>query len=279
MLKSFKYMMLGLQFFVKSWITIVKAAFAPILTGGTNMIPIWQENFTVRFSDVDRSNRITLAAVFDYFQEAAINHAEELGVGREAMANTGVAWILSRITARIERRPHFGEKITVRTWPRGAEKLFVVRDYDIFDANSGVLLAKGRSNWLVVDIQKRHPLRPNTVMDKLPLNEGLDALPNRVINLETRGELVQTGERYALYSDIDLNDHVNNTRYVQWIQDGAAASLLESAERLRLDVAYLQEIKLGECTELWQTALGEGVFAFEGRQSGIAVFRSELHIG
>jgi acyl-ACP thioesterase len=272
-------MMLGLRYYAKSGITTVKAAFVPTLTGGTNMIPIWQESFTVRFSDIDRSDRLTLAAVFDYFQDAAINHADALGVGREAMSKTGVVWILSRITTRIERRPHFGEKITVRTWPRGSEKLFAVRDYDILDTNSGVVLARGRSNWLVVDIQKRRPLRPNTVMDKLPLNDGLDAFPNRVVNLETREGLVKTGERYALYSDIDFNGHVNNTRYVQWIQDSAVSGILEGAERLRLDVAYLQEVKPDECTELWQTALGEGAVAFEGRRSESAVFRSELYIG
>jgi acyl-CoA thioesterase FadM len=170
------------------------------------------------------------------------------------MEQTGVAWILSRITARIERRPHYGDKLTVQTWPRGAEKLFAVRDCAILD-EAGEILARARSNWLIVDLEKRRPLRPQLTMGRFPLNEGLDMVNERVISLEPREGLVKTGERRALYSDIDYYGHVNNARYAQWIQDSVEPGLLEQAETLRLDIVYLQEIKLGETIELWQLPL------------------------
>ncbi|MDR2418456.1 MAG: acyl-ACP thioesterase [Treponema sp.] len=271
------------------------------------MIPIWQENITARFADVDHSNRLTLAAVFDYFQEASIKHAGTLGVGIEAMKQTGVAWILSRITVRIERRPRYGDKLTVQTWPRGAEKLFAVRDCSILD-DSGAILARARSNWLIVDLEKRRPLRPHLTMEHLPLNEGIDMVSERVINLEPREGMTKTGERRALYSDIDYYGHVNNARYAQWIQDSVDPELLEYAETLRLDIVYLQEIKLGETIELWQLppqtpltpmpvaeardaqhcgqASNAPAFVFEGRRNGAdttslkqeAVFRAELYL-
>ncbi|MDR3020373.1 MAG: hypothetical protein LBU66_05665, partial [Treponema sp.] len=76
------------------------------------IIDIWQETFPVRFGATDRSNRLTLNAVFQFFQEAAICHAENLGVGREEMARTGQAWILSRMSVLVERRPDYCETIT-----------------------------------------------------------------------------------------------------------------------------------------------------------------------
>ncbi|MDR1400084.1 MAG: acyl-ACP thioesterase [Treponema sp.] len=271
------------------------------------MIPIWQEKITVRFADVDHSDRLTLAAAFDYFQEASIKHAGALGVGIEAMKQTGVAWILSRITVRIECRPRYGDKLTVQTWPRGAEKLFAVRDCAILD-EAGAILARARSNWLIVDLEKRRPLRPHITMERLPLNQGIDMVSERIINLEPREGMTKIGERRALYSDIDYYGHVNNARYAQWIQDSVVPELLEHAETLRLDIVYLQEIKLGETIELWhlplQTPLtpmpvietweaqpGEQAskataFAFEGRRNGPdptslkqeAVFRAELYL-
>ncbi|MDR0636435.1 MAG: acyl-ACP thioesterase [Treponema sp.] len=271
------------------------------------MIPIWQENITARFADVDHSNRLTLAAAFDYFQEASIKHAGSLGVGIEAMKQTGVAWILSRITVRIERRPHYGDKLTVQTWPRGAEKLFAVRDCAILDENDAIL-AQARSNWLIVDLEKRRPLRPHLTMERLPVNEGLDMVSERIINLEPREGMTKTGERRALYSDIDYYGHVNNARYAQWIQDSVEPELLEQAETLRLDIMYLQEIKLGETIELWRLPLQTPLtlmpetearevqrceqatmtpaFAFEGRRNRSdaaslkqeTVFRAELSL-
>jgi acyl-ACP thioesterase len=248
---------------------------------------IWQETVSVRFGNIDRSDRLTLASVFDFFQEAAISHAEALGVGRDAMGLAKQGWVLSRISVVLERRPRMGETITVRTWPRGWEKLFALRDYDIRDA-SDTPIVRGRSGWLILDIEKRRPLRPQAAMADLPLNEGLDALPGGGAGLAARDSLLRAGERRAAYSDIDYNGHVNNTRYVRWIQDITEPEILEKAGRMRLDINYLSEIRLGETVELWTAPLagpdgksdpGAGLAAaYEGRrqEDGQAAFRAEL---
>jgi acyl-ACP thioesterase len=223
---------------------------------------------------------LTLAAAFDYFQEASINHAEILGVGRESMAQGGQGWMLSRMSVLVERRPKFRETVTVRSWPRGWEKLFALRDYDIRD-ESDTPIVRARSCWLIIDLEKRRPLRPQAVMDTLPLNEGLDALPSGAAGLESRNNLVKAGERKAAYSDIDFIGHVNNTRYIQWIQDAVQPELLEGAEKMRLDINYLNEIKPGETTDILCGPLDEpGAFAFEGRkpEGGPAAFRAELRL-
>ncbi|MDR2402881.1 MAG: acyl-ACP thioesterase [Spirochaetaceae bacterium] len=260
---------------------------------------IWHETFTLRFGAVDRSDQLTLASTFDFFQEAAISHAESLGVGREAMARTGQGWILSRISVFLERRPRFGETITVRTWPRGWDRLLAIRDYDIRDA-SDTPIVRGRSSWIILDIEKRRPLRPQAMMDTLPLNDGINALPGGGGGLETRENLVRVGERRALYSDIDYNGHVNNTRYIQWIQDITEPELLDKARQIRFDINYLSEVKPGDMTELLAAPLklsigGDGgdlgldgdsaagiARAFEGRrqpEGKQAVFRAELRTG
>jgi acyl-ACP thioesterase len=243
---------------------------------------ILSQTFPLCFRDIDRSDRLTLAAAFDYFQEAAINHAEDLGVGRESMAQTGQVWILSRMSVFMERRPTYRETVTVRSWPRGWDRLFALRDYDIRDA-ADTPLVRGRSCWIIIDREKRRPLRPQAVMENLPLNEGIDALPSGAASLETRDNLVKAGERKALYSDVDYNGHVNNVRYIQWIEDAVKDGLLESADRIRLDINYLNEIKPGETTEIFVSPLDEaGSFAFEGRVIGAdarqAAFRAELRL-
>jgi acyl-ACP thioesterase len=241
---------------------------------------IYATTLPLCFGDIDRSDRLTLAAIFDYFQEAAINHAESLGVGRESMAQSGQVWILSRISVLVESRPKYRESVTVRSWPRGWERLFARRDYDIRDA-ADVPVVRGRSGWLIIDREKRRPLRPQSLMTQLPLNEGVDALPSGAEGLESRDNLVKAAERKALYSDVDYNGHVNNTRYIQWIQDIMAPELLETADRMRLDLNYLSEIKPGETTEILYAPLDEaGAFAFEGRKldGGQCAFRAELRL-
>jgi acyl-ACP thioesterase len=258
------------------------------------MIDIWKEEFTVRFGAVDRSDRLTLAAVFDVFQELAISHAEELGVGRDALAASRQGWILSRMSVVMDSRPKWGETVIVRSWPRGADRLFAIRDYDIRDRDDRVLV-RGRSGWLVLDMDRRRPLRVQPVLENFPPNDGLDALPGTPPGLETMENLEKAGERRAAYSDIDYNGHVNNARYIPWIQDLAGAEILEKADRIRLDINYLNEIKYGELIELWTVEIAaaapgtDSVFsgsyshaqAFEGRRvaDGQAMFRAELRTG
>jgi acyl-ACP thioesterase len=159
---------------------------------------VWKETCPVGFTAVDESGTLTLAAAFDYFQEAAIRHAENLGVGRGPMSALGQGWVLSRVSALMRRRPRETEQITVRTWPRGWEKLFAIRDFDIQDG-AGMPLVIARSCWLIVDIEKRRPLRPQAAMEKLPRNEGLDALADGGKGLNAAPEAEKAGERTAAY--------------------------------------------------------------------------------
>jgi acyl-ACP thioesterase len=269
---------------------------------------IFSETLPVRFGNIDRSDTLTIASTFDLFQEAAISHAEILGVGRDAMKQTGRAWILSRLSVFMDRRPHFGETVTVRSWPRNWHKLFAVRDYDIRDGGD-IPVIRGRSGWLILDLEKRRPLRPQAFMMQLPPNEGINALPlgegggEAPAGLETRiadGPIILT--RQVAYSDIDYNGHMNNTRYIQWIQDLFEPELLEEAAQIRLDINYLSEARYGEKLVLAAAPIPReaspedhsgqdyparpaAAFAIEGRRDSNdpgpeqIVFRAELRTG
>jgi acyl-ACP thioesterase len=270
---------------------------------------IYSFESAVGFPNVDPSDALTIGKTFDLFQDAAINHAEILGVGREAMEKSGTVWILSRLSVFMERRPRYGEKLIVRSWPRGANKLFAIRDYDI-NGNA----VRGRSAWLVVDLEKHRPLRPQAAMDNLPPNEDLNALPG--INADSNDpppslairEFTKDASflRKACYSDIDFNGHVNNTRYIQWIQDIVEPEILQTAQQIRLDINYISEVRCGEMIRLYvlpidgnimagsadnapspglqgQTPLPvKAAFAIEGRREdaeAAPVFRAELRTG
>ncbi len=244
--------------------------------------PIWQEEFRVRFWDVDKTDQLTLSGTFDFFQEAAIVHAEHLGVGKKVLEEKQQAWILSRMSVSIERRPRKDESIIVRTWPRGPEKLFVLRDFDLLDQDNTVI-ARGRSAWLVLDMEKHRPLRPQPIVEHMPLNDGLNALPDGAQGIDTEDDLVKIYDRQAGYSDIDYNGHVNNARYVQWIQDAVDPEILYDANQMRLDINYLSEVKPGESISLWACPVKakKGTWAVEGKHfdSDIPAFRAQLWTG
>ena len=280
---------------------------------------IYHEDSAIRFSNIDQSDTLTIASTFDLFQEAAISHAEILGVGREAMKQSGHVWILSRLSVFMSARPGYREKITTRTWPRGANKLFAIRDYDIYYSSDisgheegpchSEALVRGRSAWLVVDLEKHRPLRPQTAVETLPANNGINALPGEKQEGNDPPPSLPARDftgfnpipRRASNSDIDYNGHVNNTRYIQWIQDLLDPEIVIKAKQLRLDINYLAEVLYGETIALYimpidKNPLPEGsplqlqmplhctaAFAIEGRRGEgketVPVFRAELITG
>ena len=253
-------------------------------------VDIWAENCEIRFGAIDRSDCMTLSAAFNFFQEAAISHAENLGVGREPLAGINVVWILSRMSVQVDRRPKYCETVTVRTWPRGREKLFAIRDFDIRDAQD-IPVVRARSGWIIISLDKRRPMRPQPVIERLPLNEGMDALP-AVVGLKEYLSGIKITERRALYNEVDYNGHVNNVSYIRWIEDAVDPVLLENAKTMRMDINYLSEVLPGETVEIWMEPLKKTasllneadppsyIFAFEGKtkreQGSIFVFRAEL---
>ncbi|MBQ8128888.1 MAG: hypothetical protein IJ175_01395 [Clostridia bacterium] len=57
------------------------------------------------------------------------------------------------------------------------------------------------------------------------------------------GEPAET-ERRPLYSDYDLNGHVNNTRYIAWLCDALGRSAFDDGRALQeLTVSYEKEIR------------------------------------
>ena len=85
-------------------------------------------------------------------------------------------------------------------------------------------------------------------------------------------------------TDIDYNGHVNNVRYIQWIEDTLDPALLEQAGRIRLDINYLNETLPGEITGLWSAPIEDpgggklSAFGFEGRKTDGPAFRAELRL-
>lgn len=239
----------------------------------------------MRTWDVDRSDRLTIASVYNYCQEVAGNHATGLGVGTAYMQANGIVWILARMSALLDQRSASGTELVVRTWPRGTDRLFAIRDYELV-STAGAVLGRGRSAWMVVDAATFRPRRPEALAQGLPTNEGRDSLADGALAIKAADGLALAARRSVAYSDIDCNNHMNNARYAQWIQDTIDPETLASANRMRLDINYLAEMKPGSSAELWVGGQPgsdgwssrydvEGRSVPEGRQT----FRARLSLG
>ncbi len=184
-------------------------------TEGNFQEQAYNMEFSVRYGEIGSDGVATLSAVGNWLQEAAGLSADILGFGARDLLPLGKTWVLARLVLRIARLPLAGERLIVHTWPSTLAH-FGTRGYEIFDSSGKVILSSG-SAWLVMDIHDRTLASlPESLVNRYPSNpRTCDRFVCRVIPRLREGacECLIRVRR----DDLDINGHVNNTRYMAWI--------------------------------------------------------------
>ena len=207
----------------------------------------YKNEYIIRESECDNNFDIRLSSLWDIMQDAAYNHANILGFHHEQMLENGNFFVLMRMSVSIYRYPKSDEKIIIQTYPAGLHKLFCVRKYEVFDEKDEKI-AEGTSLWIIVDMENKRPLRPNKAYPNSPVT-GLnyDGALSEKIEIPENLEFIR--QITAEFSDIDANNHVNNARYINWIEN----AIRTNAEPIKeINVNYIQETKLGEELDIFR---------------------------
>lgn len=205
------------------------------------MLKTYDETFTLRTRDCDLNEKWRPSAILESMQEAAGTHSLLLGCGREELLRQNMVWVLSRSELHMDRYPSIGEEVTLHTFPTPTRICFFPRYY-IFTDTHGEMIGKAGTLWLLLDLGTRRMLPPGEVGKLIPDNRDLSVpmnLPATVGNLQGE-ELVS--EYRPVYTDLDANGHVNNTRYADWLCNTLGIDMMTAYEPERLILNYNHEV-------------------------------------
>ena len=176
---------------------------------------VWRTQFTVETSQCDLSGSWKLSSLMVKMQDAANEHCRALGVVRNDLTAKNAAWVLFKSDIVIDRYPGIGERLNVQTFTKGAQMKFYPRYYVMTDAQGAVFCRAG-SLWMLMDKTTRKTLTQSESGVTLP-HADMDA-PVKISPLSKQIQGIETKSQYRpQYSDIDVNGHVNNTRYGEWL--------------------------------------------------------------
>ena len=207
---------------------------------------VYSQELRLKNRDVDMHRRLRTSRLFELLQEAAIAHTEALGMGREKTLDRGLLWVVTLQRAEIARMPEYDELIRVESWPGETMHVLFPRYYRLLDAEGNELI-RASALWMLVDEKTRRfvfPEKYGIAIDAVTTGNELP-LPTAPPAMETDREREFT----VPYSDVDLNGHMNNTRYFDVAEDCIGAP----AEGRRLAAAateYKAEARLGETLHL-----------------------------
>ena len=237
------------------------------------MMNTYDETFTLRPRDCDLNDKWRPSAILETMQDVAGTHSLLLGCGREELVKKNIVWVLSRSELHMDRYPVSGEKITVHTFPTPTRICFFPRYYIFTDAR-GEMVGKAGTLWLLLDLTTRRMLPPGDVGKLIPDNQDLSVpmnLPATVGNLQGE-EFVS--EYHPVYTDLDVNGHVNNTRYADWLCNALGIDMMTEYEPDRIILNYNHEVLPGHVVTLRRILKGN-----EYRLSGIVNDSTAFEIG
>lgn len=200
-----------------------------------------EEHFTIRSSEVSHKGKAKLQSICDLLQETAGNHALKLNFDISRLRENQLTWMLHRLHVKMDRFPEWRDRITITTWPSSGDTLRAYRDFVIEDSN-GKKLGRCLSYWLMINTKTKKPVRmPDEVLQMAPANTEhvLDIKKSRI---EIEGPMQKSKIFRVRRSDLDINQHVNNVKYIEW----ALEALPENHGVSEIDIEFLSECTLGE---------------------------------
>jgi acyl-ACP thioesterase len=208
--------------------------------GISNNTNVWREEYQIRSYEVDCRNRLSILSIFAFMQEAASKHAEALGVSIHQLNSENYTWLLSRLKIKLSSFPGWNDQIQVSTWPSGVQQLFALRDFELKDANDR-FIAAALSAWLIIDLQKRRPVRITPFVERLKPIEGCHILDDRLDKLPASNDCAHEKSFAVRYSDLDINQHANNVKFVEWLVEGVPEAILNTSVPVEFEINFLAE--------------------------------------
>ncbi|XP_044490355.1 palmitoyl-acyl carrier protein thioesterase, chloroplastic-like [Mangifera indica] len=188
----------------------------------------YRQTIVIRSYEVGPDKTATLESLFNLFQETALNHVWMSGLlsngfgATHGMMRNNLIWVVSRMQVQVDHYPVWGEVVEIDTWVGASGKNGMRRDWLIRSQATGHIFARATSTWVMMNEDTRRLSKmPEVVraeispwfIDKCAIKEDV---PEKILKLDGNAKHVNS-DLQPKRTDLDMNNHVNNVKYVRWM--------------------------------------------------------------
>lgn len=234
-----------------------------------------QETYKIKSYEADLNAALKPQSMMLLMQELANLHADALGFGYDNLMEKGIIWVLSRSHVIFRRVPKWREKVSFRTWHKGSDKLFGLRDF-IMTGAGGEEIATATTSWLIIGTESRKVQRiEQHIGNDHPSVNLVHAIEKPAPKLISPPELKFIRSRFVEFTDIDMNNHTNNARYMEWALDSIHDTIPSDGFISEFAVNFNHESKIGEKLDHYSCKTDKGAF-FEAKSGETSVVQIEF---
>ncbi|MFS8939027.1 acyl-[acyl-carrier-protein] thioesterase [Streptococcus mitis] len=203
----------------------------------------YQMKMKIPFDMADMNGHIKLPDVILLSLQVSGMQSIELGVSdKTILEEHNLVWIITDYDIEVVRLPRFAEEITIETEALSYNRLFCYRRFTIYDEEGRELIHMIATFVLMDrDSRKVHAVEPEIVA---PYQSDFDKKLIRGPKYESLDEPFSKDYHVRFY-DLDMNGHVNNSKYLDWIFEVMGADFLTQYIPKKINLKYVKEVRPG----------------------------------
>ena len=203
----------------------------------------YQMKMKIPFDMADMNGHIKLPDVILLSLQVSGMQSIELGVSDKAiLEDYNLVWIITDYDIEVVRLPRFAEEITIETEALSYNRLFCYRRFTIYD-EAGQEIIRMLATFVLRDRDSRkvHAVEPDIVA---PYQSDFDKKLIRGPKYANLEEPISKDYHVRFY-DLDMNGHVNNSKYLDWIFEVMGADFLTHYIPKKINLKYVKEVRPG----------------------------------
>ncbi|KAA8535014.1 hypothetical protein F0562_030017 [Nyssa sinensis] len=232
---------------------------------------VFRQNFSIRSYEIGADRTASIETLMNHLQESALNHVKSAGLWGDGFGSTpemckkNLIWVVTKMQVKVDRYPTWGDVVQVDTQVAQSGKNGMRRDWLVRDYKTGDILTRASSVWVMMNKETRRLSKmPDEVREEIGpyfvdsppvVDEDSRKLPKLD---DSTADYIRTGLS-PKWSDLDINQHVNNVKYIGWILESAPLPILESHELSSMTLEYRKECGRDSVLQSLTAVSGSGI--------------------
>jgi medium-chain acyl-[acyl-carrier-protein] hydrolase len=209
-----------------------------------NFTSIFSKDWEINFTQCMPNGYLKYTDLCNILQLTAAAHSDSGGISFTDMQEFNQAWVLSKIRVEITSLPKWGDIVTVKTWINTLEKSRSVRAFEIYVNDQKIVGSV--SFWAVFNTERRRPEGLALPYEHIELYPEIKATKESFSKIDISSDKEDVFEKFVSLSDLDIVNHVNNVKYLEWCLDHLETDLVLHQRIESFEMNFLRELSLND---------------------------------
>ncbi|MBO5926031.1 MAG: hypothetical protein J6Q38_00520 [Clostridia bacterium] len=225
-------------------------------------------------TSIDYENKMRFDTLLSSFQDVAIFHSNEMGVGfYDFLKSSNAIWVLTKVKLYAPKMPMLTETVKFSTYPTDISALRFIREFTASGDMGGI--AVGHSEWCVLDATTKSLRKANSLNYPFNLERRTDNVGLEFDNM--RYEATNLVYTYKVkLTDIDCNMHTNNVAYARMALNAFDLNEYSNYNFNAFEIKFASQSYYGNEIEIYKNQIEENKVFITGRIKDKCIFSALL---